>query len=172
MDTPAKECPDRQNHCRRAKPQPAGSNDTRHPALLHHQVVYRLLKQLQPGLCFKRCAHGTAVQHPIGLRPRRAHRRSLAGIEYPKLDTGPVCGARHNAAQRIDLAHQVAFTDTANRRIATHLAERVEVVRQQQGSRTKPRRRQCGLGTGMAATYHDHIELSVTCAHTFRKSGF
>jgi hypothetical protein len=40
--------------------------------------------------------------------------------------------ARHRAAQRVDLLDQMALADAADRRVAAHLAERLDVVRQQQ----------------------------------------
>ena len=48
--------------------------------------------------------------------------------------------------------------DAANRGIAAHRAERVEVVRKQQGFHAHARAGQRRLGAGVAATDHDYIE--------------
>jgi hypothetical protein len=52
----------------------------------------------------------------------------------------------------------MALADAADRRIAAHRPERVEVVRQQQGVRARPRRGQRSFGAGMAAADDDDIE--------------
>ena len=50
------------------------------------------------------------------------------------------------------------LADTADRRIATECPERIQVVRQQQGLRARPRCGKRRLGAGMAAANNDHIE--------------
>ena len=95
---------------------------TRPPAKV--EIGHFLLEHLEPGLRLHRAANGLPVQLAIGLRARGAHRRTLAGIERAELDAGRVGGPRHHAAQRIDLAHQVALADAADGRIAAHAARR------------------------------------------------
>ncbi len=58
----------------------------------------------------------------------------------------------------IDFAHQMALADAADRRVAAHRPEGVEIVRQQQRLRPHPCGRQRGLGTGVAATNHNDIK--------------
>ena len=55
----------------------------------------------------------------------------------------------------------MTFAETAICRVAAHLAERLEVMRQLQGTRAAPGRCPRSLRTGMAATHNDHIELSL-----------
>ena len=69
---------------------------------------------------------------PVGLRAGGPHRRPLRAVEDAELDPGLVGGHRHGAAQRVDLLDQVALADAADRRIAAHLPERLDAVRQQQ----------------------------------------
>ncbi len=123
------------------------------------------MEQLQPGLCLQCSAYGTAVQHAIGLHARGAHRRTLAGVEYAELDTGTVGGLRHHPAEGIDFPYQVALADAADCRIAAHLSERVEVMGQQQGTCAQARRRQRGLGPGMATPDDNHVILPVMRSH-------
>jgi hypothetical protein len=80
------------------------------------------------------------------------------GVEDAELDAGLVGGRRHRAAQRIDLLDQMPLADAADRRIAAHRPQRVEVVRQQQRIRTHARRGERSFGAGMAAADDDHIE--------------
>ena len=83
----------------------------------------------------RRRADRLLVEHAIGLRARRAHGRALARVEDAELDAGLVGGDRHRAAQRVDLLDQVALADAADRRVARHLPERLDVVREQQRAR-------------------------------------
>ena len=59
----------------------------------------------------------------IGLDPRSAHRAALAGVEHAAMNRCLVCRAGHNPAERVDLAHQMALADAADRRIARHAAD-------------------------------------------------
>jgi hypothetical protein len=61
-------------------------------------------------------------------------------------------------AQRIDLADQMALADAADRRVATHRPQRVEVVGQQQCVRTGPCRGQRSFGAGVTAADDNDIE--------------
>ena len=66
---------------------------------------------------------------------------------------------RHRAAERVDFLDQVALADAADRRVAAHLPERLDALRQQQRARAHARRGQGGLGAGMAAAYNDDVEF-------------
>jgi hypothetical protein len=127
---------------------------------VQQQVVDRLLEQRQVRLVLDRLADRGAVQRAVGLAARRAHRRALAGVQRAPLDAGAVGRPRHDAAQRIDLAHQVALADAADRRVAAHLPHGLDLVRQQQRARAHARSRQRGLGAGMAAADDDHVEIA------------
>ena len=66
----------------------------------------------------------------------------------------------HLAAERVDLAHQVALADPADRRIARHLADMVEVEREHQGARAHPGGGERGFDTGVAGADDDYVENS------------
>ena len=66
---------------------------------------------------------------------------------------------RHHAAERIDLLDQVSLADAAYRRVAAHLPQRLDVVREQQRARAETRGGKRGFGAGMAATDHDHVKM-------------
>ena len=61
--------------------------------------------------------------------------------------------------KRVDLLDQMTLADAADGRIAAHLPQRLDVVRQQQGALAHARSRQRGLGAGMAAADHDDAEF-------------
>ena len=59
---------------------------------VEHQIVDSLLKNPQVRLVLQARADRLPVQHAVGLRARRAHRRALARIEDPELDARLVGG--------------------------------------------------------------------------------
>ena len=79
--------------------------------------------------------HRQAIELAVGLGARPLHRRTLAAVEDAELDAGGVGGAAHQAVERVDLAHQVALAEPADRRIAAHHADRLEALGDQRGAR-------------------------------------
>ena len=138
---------------------------------LDHQVRHLLLEEREVRLVLEQRANGAPVELPVRLRARGPHGRALAGIERAELDAGAIRGARHGAAERIDLAHEVALADAAHRRVAAHLPERLDALGEQQRLRAHARGRKRGLGAGVAATDDDDIEWARE-AHGWRASGW
>ena len=68
-------------------------------------------------------------------------------------------GQGHGAAHGIDLLDQMALADAADGRVAAHLTERLDVVRQQQSLATHAGAGQGGLGASMATANHDDVKL-------------
>ena len=62
--------------------------------------------------------HRQAIELAVGLGARALHRRALAAVEDAELDAGGVGGAAHQPVERVDLAHQMALAEPADRRIA------------------------------------------------------
>ena len=131
-----------------------------HAAPVDEDVVHRLLKQPKIRLLLEPAADRRAIQHAISLRAGGAHRLALARVEDAKLDAGLVGGCCHRTAQRVDLLDQMALADAADRRIATHLPQRFEAVRQQQRAAAHAGGRERGFGAGMAAADDDEIEFA------------
>jgi hypothetical protein len=123
------------------------------------EIVDRLLEQPKIRLVLKAKTNRLSIEHPVSLRARCSHRRSLACIEDAKLDTGCIGRKCHRTTQGIDLFHEMALPDTPNRGIARHLTQRFEVVGQKKGVATPSRSGQGRLGTGMATADHDYIEV-------------
>src|SRR5690348_6633898 len=65
----------------------------------------------------------------------------------------------------------MALADPADRRVARHLPERLEVVREQKRAPPCPRRRERRFGTGVAAADDDNVEalwvLHRTCSQKY-----
>ena len=85
----------------------------------------------------ERGLHGVAVEFAVGLAAGAVDGGAFAAVEESELDSGLVGDATHEAVEGVDLAHQMAFAEAADGRIAGHFAERVEAVRCQQGARAE-----------------------------------
>ena len=127
------------------------------PARPPRDVLDRGGDQVEPGLAVEQVPHRRAVERPVGLGARPPHRRPLAPIEDAELDPGAVDGAPHHPVERVDLAHQMALAEPADRRVAGHLADPVEPVGDERRPRAHPRRRRRRLAAGMAAADHHDI---------------
>ena len=112
------------------------------------------------GVSASRSAIAPAIELAVGLGARAAHRRPLAAVEHAELDAGAVDGAAHDAVERVDLAHQMALAEPADRRVARHLADRRALVGQQERARAEPRRGRRRLAPGMPAADHDDVVTS------------
>ena len=164
VNTSGKEGADGQHHGRCLEARAGKRDDTAYAAAFDDQVRRFLLEQLEARLVLQHAADGALVELTVGLRARRAYRRALARVQRAKLDAGAVGCARHRATERVDLAHQVALADAANRRIAAHRAELLDALGQQQCARTHARGRKRGFGAGVAAADYDDV-IGVGKAH-------
>ena len=108
--------------------------------------------------CTQRRLHRRRVKLAVGLSPRSADRRALAAIEHAKLDTACVGDAPHEAIERVDLAHQVAFAEPADSGIAGHRSDRREPVGDERGRRPHPRGGRRRLAAGVPAADDDDVE--------------
>ena len=149
----------RQDHGARPEANAHLRDGTCNSVSFENQVIAGALKQPQVRVVLDALADRCLVENAIGLRPRRAHGGALRAVQDAKLDAGFVGCRGHHAAERVDLLHQMPLADPADRRVATHLAERLDVVRQQQCRRAHACGGERGFGAGMAATDHDHVEF-------------
>jgi len=85
-----------------------------------------------------------------------------------RLDVADNTGAKSVMCIKVD---QMPFADPADRRIATHRTQRVEVMREQQRPGTHARAGQRGLGAGVATADHDHVETVRKVHEESAKSG-
>ncbi len=120
---------------RAANAMPGGSEHSTHAATAQLQIRNFLLEHIEPRLRFDCSANGLAIQLAIRLRARGADGRPLAGIQRAELDAGGIGGARHDAAQGIDLANQVALADATDGGIAAHRTDSLDALREQQRAR-------------------------------------
>ena len=168
VDPASEEGADREHHRAGAKAQAHRGDDAGDAAALEDQVVGRLLEKIEVRLALQHRPHRGLVEHAVGLGARGAHRGSLAGIEDAELDPRPVGGPRHQAAERVDLLDQVPLADAADGGVAAHLAQRLDVVGQQQRARADARGGERGLGSGVPATDHDDVVALGVVHHGLR----
>ena len=157
VHAPGEERAHGQHHRRGFEPDARDREHTVHPAALHDEVGHLLLEEREVRLILEQGADGLLVELPVGLGAGRAHRRALAGIERAELDAGAVSRPGHGAAQRVDLAHQVSLADAADGRIATHLAQGLDALSQQQRARSHACGGEGRLGAGMTAADDDDV---------------
>ena len=96
------------------------------------QALHRRLLEREVWLTLEGLLHPEHVELLVGLGPRHLDGRALAGIEHPDLDEGAVDGAGHLAAEGIELADDVALGRAADRGVAGHQRDGVEVHRHHQ----------------------------------------
>ena len=133
--------------------------DAPYPVVDDVEIDHRLLEHGQVVAGLDQGADGVPVEHAIRLRPGRANGGTLAGVQRAQLDARPIRGQRHRTAQGVDFAYQVGLADASDRRIARHLADGLDALRQQQGPCPDPRRGKRRFGAGMAAANDDHVVL-------------
>ena len=107
----------------------------------------------------------------VRLSPRAVHRGAFAPVEHSELDTGGVNRFPHQAAQSIDLAHDLAFGHATNGRIARHLSDGIEIGGQQSGLGSDASRRGSGFRSGVSCANHDHVVLIAVTHWVVRRKG-
>jgi hypothetical protein len=147
----------RQNHGRGFQAESHLGDHAGHAIAVQGQIVDRLLENRKAGLRFQVAPDRGLVQRAIRLAAGRAHCRTFRRVQRAPLDAGAIGCAGHDAAQRVDLLDQMAFADAADRRVATHLAERFDVVRQQQRARAEACGREGCFRAGVTATNDNDI---------------
>jgi hypothetical protein len=68
------------------------------------------------------------VQNLVGLASGRLHGGAAAFVQQAELNHGAVNQLCHLAAQRVNLANDVSFGDSANAGIARHSSNRVNAL--------------------------------------------
>ena len=124
---------------------------------LDEQVLDRALVDGEAVDAEHRRQRRLAVQVAVRLRARPLDRRTLPPVEHPEVDAGAVDQPAHQPVERVDLADEVPLADPADRRVARHLADRVDALRHEDRPRARARRRRRRLAAGVPAAHHDHV---------------
>ena len=110
-----------------------------------------------------------AVAPLVGLRARRPDGGTTTAIEQLELDPGGVDRRGHQAAERVDLAHQVALRRATDRRVAGHVRNRRFRQRTDRYAAAHPRRGPGRLDAGMAGADDDHVKVCDLQSHWYYK---
>jgi hypothetical protein len=81
----------------------------------------------------------------------------LGSVQDLGLNGGRVGGLGHFATKGIDLADEMAFRESANGRVATHLSHGIRIHRKESGRKTHSRAGKRSFTPGVAGTDHDDI---------------
>src|SRR5262245_19855991 len=88
--------------------------ESRDATVLDENATRATDQPLDVGLRVERGLHPSAVDRLVRLRARRPDRRSATAIEQLELDAGRIDGATHQAAERIDLPHEMTLGGAAD----------------------------------------------------------
>jgi hypothetical protein len=97
---------------------PALADDARRAALVGHNRVGGVFRDVEPRACGEMLAHGALIEEPVDLSAWRMDGGAFLQIEHSELYGGLVGDLCDFAAERIDLADKLALGQAADRRIA------------------------------------------------------
>jgi hypothetical protein len=117
------------------------------------------LHRLEHCLLFEERSHRAAVQATIALCAGSPDGRAFTAVQHPELDHREIGGSPHDSAERIDLADDSAFCNSANGRVARHLTDRFESARDQADPNSKTRRCHRCLGSRVAGANDYNVKL-------------
>jgi hypothetical protein len=135
-----------------------GEAHARHGAISQDQIIHLAFDHGEVFGCADGPLHRGRIELPVGLGARSADRRALAPIEHAELNSALVRDATHQAIERVDLAHQMALAEPADRRVARHRPDGREPMRDQRSPRTHARGRGRGFAAGVPAANDDDVE--------------
>jgi hypothetical protein len=127
------------------------------PEIVYLEVLRLALDDVEIGNGVEQSLDRFPVELSVRLRSRSPHRRSLAPVQHPELNTGLVRGQAHDPIHGVNLPHQMTFSKTSDRRIAGHRADRVAPMGHQRRSCTKTCGSSCSLAAGMTTANHHYI---------------
>ena len=110
---------------------------------------------------------GKLVDFFVALHARGMHGGAFAGVEHMVMHGGVVRYAAHGSAQRVNFAHNLPFSDAADRRITGHLRHRIQALGDEQRFGAQLGGRQRGFTARVAAADNDDIVFFFANKHLF-----
>jgi hypothetical protein len=95
----------------------------------------------------------------VALSAGRPNGRTFLGVEHPELQPVMSVALPISPPKRVNLARQMTFGQTADGRVAGHLADGVGIDGQQQSFAPMRAAAKRSLDAGMTRADHDHIIL-------------
>ena len=112
------------------------------------------------GRVFQRLFHQAVIEVFILLPAQRLHRRALAAVEHTHLQKRLVRIHAHFAAQRVDLAHEMPFRRAADRGVARHKGDAVEIEGEHRRFQTRAGEGEGGFAARVPRADHHGVVLS------------
>ena len=132
-------------------------DDARHAAVFHGDVRHHELLQVQIVRILHAALHPAVVGVLVGLCPEGIHCRPLAAVQHAHLDGRGIRRDAHDAAQRVDLPHQMALARAADGGVAGHHGHIVQRDRGEERFHAQLRRGERRLTARVARADDDHI---------------
>ena len=129
------------------------------PDLFDDEIDDFGLADVEAGLRFENLAHLDAIELLVALGARAPDGGAARGVEQAELDADSVGDFAHDAAERVDFAHEMALGDAADGGIAAHLRDEVEVHGDERGLEAHARGGHGGLAAGVAGADDDDVVL-------------
>ena len=117
------------------------------------------LLDLEVGLGLEHRAHLEAVGLLVALGAGRPDGGAARGVEQTELDADGVGDFGHDAAEGVDLAHDVSLGDAADGGIAGHLRDEVGVEGEQGGAQSHARGGHGGFTAGMSGSNYGNVVM-------------
>ena len=111
------------------------ANDPLSVFRLSYQPDNLFLTQRQVRLLFAEVLGFVPIEGFIRLSARPLHGGTFAPVEHSELNPGLVDKPSHDAAQSVDFANDLPFSDAPDRRVAAHHPDCIEVPGQQRSFR-------------------------------------
>ena len=127
--------------------------------LFDHEVDDLSLSNVEAGLGLENLAHLHAVELLVALCARAPDGRAARGVEESELDADSVGNFAHDAAERVNFADQMPLGNSADRRVAAHLRDQVQVHGDERGLQAHARGSHGSLAACMTGAHHYDIVL-------------
>ncbi len=161
MNDPTQERSGRQDNRLCSNRASIGKHNTANATALDRQVDNFALNNPKVLCALQLCQHTCSVDFAVCLGTRPLHRGSFPSVQQPELDPGRIRDPSHHAVQRVNLPHQVSFTQATNGRIAGHYPNAILAERYQNGPRAKARGSCRGFTAGVATPDHNNIDVGM-----------
>ena len=136
------------------------------PAASHGEARGRAFPHGEVRRFFEDPRHLGGVKRLVGLAAEAAHGRSARGVEHLELDRRPICDEPHRAPERVDLADDLSFRETSDRRVAAHAPDRRALAREKERLLPEARGGERGLATGMSPSDDDDVPPRIHRRHS------
>jgi hypothetical protein len=136
MDTPTQKSSRGENYGPRTVGPTIQRHNTIHTSRHHEELGDGALSKFHFWSPLQLRSYSSAVESTIALSTGRPYRRTFGTVQHPELYAGLVGGPAHHATESIYLSHDGSFGNPTDGRIARHLAYGLEVLGQQESTRT------------------------------------